>query len=375
MNKIKGFERFQRQVILKGFGEPAQLKLQEARVLVVGAGGLGCPMLQYLAAAGVGHIGIVDGDRVMINNLHRQVLYAPKDEGRSKAEIAATRVREMNPDCEVKAYPVRMSQINALDIMSRYDIVADCTDNFATRYMINDACVLKGLPLAYASVSRFEGQVSLFNVKQPNGKMSGHYRDLFPTAPMAGEVPDCAEAGVLGVLPGIIGTMQATEIIKLITGLGEPLVDRLLTYDALNNRYMEIRYESHPSTRDLHPSHELEFVGTDYEQVCNADNSEHILTSSQFDALRREESVQVIDVREPGELPLLEDYNHIRMPMGVLPSLLYTLRPMTTVFFCQTGIRSLKAARMAAEHFGSEARVYSLQDGIQYFHNHQLHTV
>ena len=375
MNKIKGFERFQRQVVLKGFGEQAQLKLQEARVLVVGAGGLGCPVLQYLAAAGVGHIGIVDGDQVMMNNLHRQVLYAPKDDGRPKAEIAALRVREMNPDCEVRCYPVRLSQANALEIMSGYDIIADCTDNFATRYMINDACVLKGLPLAYASVSRFEGQVSLFNVMMPNGQHSGHYRDLFPTAPMAGEVPDCAEAGVLGVLPGIIGTMQATEIIKWITGMGELLADRLLTYDALNNRYMEMEYGSHPATRDLHPKHELEFVGTDYEQVCNAGNDGHILTSSQFDALLRQETVQVIDVREPGEVPALDEYDHVRMPMGALPALLYTLRPMTTVFFCQSGIRSLKAARMAADHFGDKVRVYSLQDGIQYFHNHKPKTV
>lgn len=375
MNKIKGFERFQRQVILKGLGEKGQVKLQEARVLVVGAGGLGCPVLQYLAAAGVGNIGIVDGDRVMASNLHRQVLYAPKDEGRMKVELAATRVREMSPETEVRAYPVRMMQTNALDIIADYDIVADCTDNFATRYMINDACVLKGLPLAYASVSRFEGQVSLFNVKLPNGEHSGHYRDIFPTPPMAGEVPDCAEAGVLGVLPGIIGSMQATEIIKWITGMGEPLVNRLLTYDALNNRYMELAYESHPSTRDLHPRHELEFVDTDYEQACNAANDGHILTSSQFDVLRRHEPLQVIDVREPGEVPTLDEFDHIRIPMGVLPSLLYTLRPMTTVFFCQSGIRSLRAASMAAAHFGDKAKVYSLQDGIQYFLQHKQKSV
>jgi adenylyltransferase/sulfurtransferase len=375
MNKIKGFERFQRQVILKGFGEQGQLKLQEARVLVVGAGGLGCPVLQYLAAAGVGQIGIVDGDKVMINNLHRQVLYAPRDEGGQKAEIAAARVRELSPETEVKAYPVRLTQTNALDIISGYDIVADCTDNFATRYMLNDACVLKELPLAYASVSRFEGQVSIFNVKKAKGVFSGHYRDIFPTPPLAGEVPDCAEAGVLGVLPGIIGTMQATEIIKWITGVGELLVDKLLTYDALHNRYMEMHYESHPATRELHPRHELEFVDTDYEQACNAANDGHILSSSQFDALRRHEPVQVIDVREPGELPALDEYDHIRMPMGALPALLYTLKPMTTVFFCQSGIRSLKAARMAAAQFGDKAKVYSLQDGIQYFLHHHVKSV
>jgi sulfur-carrier protein adenylyltransferase/sulfurtransferase len=374
MEQIKGFERFQRQVMLKALGEQGQLALQHARVLVVGAGGLGCPVLQYLAAAGVGHIGIVDGDRIQASNLHRQVLYAPKDEGLVKVEVAAARVREMNPDAEVVAFPVRVIAANALDIISGYDIVADCTDNFSTRYMINDACVLRKIPLAYASVSRFEGQVSMFNVTGADAIVSGNYRDLFPTPPMAGEVPDCAEAGVLGVLPGIIGTMQAMEVIKWITRLGDLLVNRLLIYDALNNRFLEMGYEAGIGAKAYYPSQEQQFLETDYEQLCHAGNNGFILTSAQFDLLRQHEPIQVVDVREPGETPELEDQEHLRIPLGALPDLLYTLRPVTTVFFCQSGIRSLKAAHLAASHLGDQVRVYSLQDGIQHFiHSKSAH--
>jgi molybdopterin/thiamine biosynthesis adenylyltransferase/rhodanese-related sulfurtransferase len=370
MTRIKAFERFQRQVILKGMGESGQLKLQEAKVLVVGAGGLGCPVIQYLAAAGVGTIGIVDGDRVSASNLHRQVLYGVKDEGRLKAEISAIRVREMNPEAQVMAYPARLVQENCLEIIRDYDIVADCSDNFATRYMLNDACVLKGIPLAHASVSQFEGQVSLFNVRLPDGGISGHYRDLFPTPPMAGEVPDCAEAGVLGVLPGIIGSMQAMEVIKWITGIGDLLANRLLTYDALDNRFMELAYAHHASTAQHHPSHEAEFLNAHYELTCDTGNEGYILSSEQFDELKRQEPVQVIDVREAHEQPTLEEYNHIRMPLGELPTILYTLKPSTMVFFCQSGIRSVHAAKIAAEHFGPQVKVYSLQDGIHYFIHH-----
>jgi adenylyltransferase/sulfurtransferase len=367
MKKINGFERFQRQVILKGIGEEGQLKLQDAKVLIVGAGGLGCPALQYLAAAGVGEIGIVDGDKVTASNLHRQVLYVMTDVDGMKVDVAAERIRALNPEARVNTHPLRLDQRNCLGIIRAYDIVLDCTDNFATRYMLNDACVLAGKPLVHGSVSRFEGQVGLFNVRMPDGRVSGHYRDLFPTPPMAGEVPDCAVSGVLGVLPGIIGTMQATEAIKWITGMGDLLVDRLLTYDALHNRFMELAYEHREDTRNFHPGHEKEFLDTDYELSCEVGNDGYILNSFQFDELKRRGAVQVIDVREPNEVPSLHDRGHIRIPLAQLPALMYTLNPSPMVFFCQSGIRSLAAAKMAAAHFGDKANVYSLQDGIDYF--------
>ena len=367
MEKIKGFERYQRQVILKGFGESGQLKLQQAKVLVVGAGGLGCPALQYLAAAGVGTIGIVDGDEVSASNLHRQVLYGVKDIGKPKVEVATAAIQSLNPDGKVNAHHIRINQHNCLDIINGYDIVVDCTDNFATRYMLNDACVLKGIPLVHGSVSRFEGQVSVFNVKLKNGKYSGHYRDLFPTPPMAGEVPDCSEAGVLGVLPGIIGTMQASETIKWITGIGDLLMDKLMTYDALHNRFMELRYEHSESTAKFHPVHETEFMDTDYEQACGTGNDGFMISGVDFETLKRREVVQVIDVRESNEVPTLDEYNHVRIPLGKLKSLLFTIKPSTMVFFCQSGIRSLTAARIASEHFGKKVKVFSLKDGITHF--------
>ncbi|MBD0294073.1 MAG: HesA/MoeB/ThiF family protein, partial [Flavisolibacter sp.] len=211
-------ERYQRQVILQEFGEAGQQKLLQAKVLVIGAGGLGCPVLQYLAAAGVGVVGIADDDIVSLTNLHRQVLYSMSDIGKSKVERAAAILRQLNPDIEIIPYHLRLTNKNALDIITAYDIVVDATDNFPTRYLLNDACVLLSKPLIYGAVSKFEGQVAVFNGVGSSGEKSVNYRDLFPVPPQEDEVPNCAEAGVLGVLPGIIGSLQAGEVIKLITG-------------------------------------------------------------------------------------------------------------------------------------------------------------
>jgi adenylyltransferase/sulfurtransferase len=239
------YERYQRQIILKGFGEEGQQKLLQAKVLVIGAGGLGCPALQYLAAAGVGTIGIVDDDVISLSNLHRQVLYTPDDIDHPKVEVAASKLRQLNPDVNIYPYRIRLEKSNAFEIIRQYDLLIDGTDNFASRYMINDACFLLNKPLIYGAVSQYEGEVAVFSPHFLMGSTRGvNYRDLFPNPPKDGEVLNCAEAGVLGVLPGIIGTMQAAEAIKLITGIGTPLMNKLLTYNVLSQEIYEVSLPS-----------------------------------------------------------------------------------------------------------------------------------
>src|SRR6266498_4667320 len=250
MDKKELYERYQRQIILPEFGEEGQQKLLKAKVLVIGAGGLGCPILQYLAAAGIGIIGIMDDDVVALNNLHRQVLYSVNDIGSSKAYRAANILSQLNPKIKIIPYNERLTVQNALSLFNEFDIIIDGTDNFSTRYMINDACVLLNKPLVYGAISQFEGQVSVFRNKNEENV---NYRDIFPDPPREGEVLNCAEAGVLGVLPGIIGTMMANETIKLITGIGEPLIDQLFTYNALNNQVYQLNLSARKETRSLIP--------------------------------------------------------------------------------------------------------------------------
>src|SRR6187551_2266018 len=261
----KLYERYHRQIILPEFGEEGQQKLIFAKVLVIGAGGLGCPALQYLTAAVIGTIGIVDDDTVALNNLHRQVLYSVNDIGSSKAERATQILQQLNPEIKIISYNERLTTQNALMIFDNFDIIIDGTDNFSTRYMINDACVLLNKPLVYGAISQFEGQVSVFKNKNVNDV---NYRDIFPDPPKDGEVLNCAEAGVLGVLPGIIGTMMANETIKMITGIGEPLIDQLFTYNALNNQVYILKLSARQETRSLIPKNKQEFLKTDYEWLC-----------------------------------------------------------------------------------------------------------
>ena len=224
--------RYSRHIVIPEFNIEGQKKLKAAKVLVVGSGGLGSPLLLYLTAAGVGNIGIIDHDVVDDSNLQRQVLFTVNDIGQSKAETAKTRLQQLNPHVNFTVYNEALTSKNALRIIENYDIVADGTDNFPTRYLVNDACVLSNKINVYASIFRFEGQVSVFNFLKEDEERGPNYRDLFPTPPPPGMVPSCAEGGVLGVLPGIIGSMQASEVIKIITGIGEPLVGRLFLYDA-----------------------------------------------------------------------------------------------------------------------------------------------
>lgn len=366
-DKMKGKssqERYQRQVTLKGFGKASQQALLKAKVLVIGAGGLGCPVLQYLTAAGIGCIGIVDDDVVSISNLHRQVLYDTNDIGKTKVSVAAAKLRLMNPDTELVEYPIHLDNNNCLNIINAYEIIVDCTDNFASRYMINDACVLKGKPLVYAAVNRFEGQVAVFNVLHKGKGKTGNYRDLFPRQPAPGEVMNCAEAGVLGVLPGIIGSIQASETIKLITGIGEPLVNQLMTYNTLDNRVNIFGYRSQKLSEGIFPRSEMDFLKMNYENECVTEGHLFGIGAGKFDEMLRQEGIRFIDVREIHELPVVAEFETTRIPLGELKQKINELAEDTIVFFCQSGIRSLQAAIMTAEHFGEPGRFYSLLGGI-----------
>ncbi len=355
-------ERYQRQVILKGFGDAAQKAMLQAKVLVIGAGGLGCPVLQYLTAAGTGCIGIVDDDTVSISNLHRQVLYDTNDIGKPKVLVAAFKLRLMNPDTELVEYQIRMDKNNCLGIISEYDIIVDCTDNFASRFMINDACVLKGKALVYAAVNRFEGQVAVFNISTEGKQRTGNYRDLFREQPEQSEVMNCTEAGVLGVLPGIIGNMQANETIKLITGIGKPLINQLLTYNTLNNNTIIFKYNNNSSATKM-PVTENDFLQMNYEVQCLKDFTFKIDIET-FDAMLLQNNTKVIDVREYDELPLVTEFENTIISLGELQQRLNELKEEKIIFFCHSGSRSLKAAAMSADYFGNAKRCYSLQGGI-----------
>src|SRR2546428_9964027 len=254
--------RYSRHLIMPEVGMEGQQKLKAARVLCIGAGGLGSPLALYLAAAGVGTLGIVDFDVVDFTNLQRQIIYAPADVGRKKLDSAADKLKAINPFVQVKTFETRLSSENALDLFREFDIIADGTDNFPTRYLVNDACVLMGKPNVYGSIFRFEGQASVFATKE-----GPCYRCLYPEPPPPGLVPSCAEGGVLGVLPGMIGMIQATETVKLIMGIGEPLIGRFLLYDALRMRFRELKLRRDPDCPVCGP---LPTVTTliDYEQFC-----------------------------------------------------------------------------------------------------------
>ena len=356
----KLYERYHRQIILPEFGEEGQQKLILAKVLVIGAGGLGCPALQYLTAAGIGTIGIVDDDTVALNNLHRQVLYSVNDIGSSKAERAAKILEGLNPEIKIIAYSERLNNQNALMLFDEYDIVIDGTDNFSTRYMINDACVLLNKPLVYGAISQFEGQVSVFRNKNEEDV---NYRDIFPDPPKDGEVLNCAEAGVLGVLPGIIGTMMANETIKLITGIGEPLIDQLFTYNALNNQVYQLNLSSRKETRSLIPKDEKEFLKIDYEWLCASPVQEAEIDTVTFNRLIKGD-VDVVDVREPHEIPAVNEFLHIRIPLAQLADNISLIKSDTVIAFCQSGKRSLQAAKILSGIFGDTKKVYSLRGGI-----------
>jgi sulfur-carrier protein adenylyltransferase/sulfurtransferase len=358
--------RYNRHIIIKEFGLDAQKKLKAAKVLVIGSGGLGSPVLLYLAAAGVGTIGIVDFDVVDDSNLQRQVLFGVHDVGKSKAEAARQRLQSLNPFINIEVHNVQFTSKNALELIKKYDVVADGTDNFPTRYLVNDACVLLDKPNVYASIFQFEGQVSVFNYRNSTGELGPNYRDLYATPPPPGLVPSCAEGGVLGVLPGIIGSLQALEVIKVITGVGEILSGRFYIFDALN-------FESRTFNLKRNPNNPLNGVNPtikeliDYEEFCSLKTVERaireISVKELYDWQVRGEDFQLIDVREPHEYDIVNLGAEL-IPLGVVSKHAEKIdRTKKVVIHCKTGGRSAKAIRELEDKFGF-TNLYNLKAGI-----------
>ncbi|NII29647.1 molybdopterin-synthase adenylyltransferase MoeB [Pseudoflavitalea sp. X16] len=358
--------RYNRHIIIPEFGLEAQQKLKAAKVLIVGSGGLGSPALLYLAAAGVGTIGIVDFDIVDDSNLQRQVLFGVESVGKPKVEAAKARLQALNPHINLVLYNTQLTSQNALDILKDYDLVADGTDNFPTRYLVNDAAVLLGKPNIYASIFQFEGQVSVFNYRNKEGVLGPNYRDLYPTPPPPGLVPSCAEGGVLGVLPGIIGSLQALEVIKVITGVGDPLAGRFYIFDALNfeSRTFNI------SRRDDNPLNGKNPTITaliDYEQFCGMKAVEkpikEITATELYDWQVKGEPFQLIDVREKHEYDLVNIGAEL-IPLATVADNADKFRRDTkVVVHCKMGGRSAKAIRELEEKFGF-TNLYNLKGGI-----------
>jgi sulfur-carrier protein adenylyltransferase/sulfurtransferase len=361
-------ERYDRQIKLKQLGEAGQQKLLQAKVLVVGAGGLGCPVLQYLAAAGIGTLAIIDDDKVALNNLHRQPLYKETDIGLSKAETAASHLRQLNPDIEIIFFNARLDSSNALTLLEEYDVIIDGSDNFATRYMVNDACVLLNKPLVYGAISQVEGQVAVFN----QSPQSANYRDLFPRPPKAGEVLNCEQAGVMGVLPGIIGTMMANETIKLITGMGNTLIDQVLVFNALNNQTHILNIKANRDTRVLIPADKEDFQSLNYEWLCGEAASSLEIDALVFDSYIGDEKAVFIDVRETGELPAVTEFKHQHIPLSKLKTEWPDMTVDTIIVFCQSGKRSLEAATYLSALPVHSKKIVSLKGGIVQWKQEQL---
>ncbi len=359
--------RYNRHIIIPGFGMEAQQKLKAAKVLVIGSGGLGSPALLYLAAAGVGTIGIVDFDVVDDSNLQRQVLFGVDEIGKPKVEAARRRLESLNPYIKLNIYNTHLNSQNALDIIRDYDVIADGTDNFPTRYLVNDASVLLGKPNVYASIFQFEGQVSVFNYKDAQGNAGPNYRDLYPTPPPPGLVPSCAEGGVLGVLPGIIGSLQALEVIKVITGVGETLSGRFFIFDALNfeSRTFNIRPREDNPVNGKNPTI-TELI--DYEQFCGMRAIEEaplkeITAKELYDWQVRGEKFQLIDVREPHEYDIVNIGGEL-IPLATVSANSERIdRDRKVVVHCKMGGRSAKAIRELEEKFGF-SNLYNLKGGI-----------
>jgi adenylyltransferase/sulfurtransferase len=359
--------RYSRHLIMPEVGMEGQLKLKQAKVLCIGAGGLGSPLALYLGAAGVGKIGIVDFDVVDFTNLQRQIIHGTADVGRTKLDSARDTLLEINPNIEVEAFPTRLSSENALDIFREFDIVADGTDNFPTRYLVNDACVLLGKPNVYGSIFRFEGQASVFYAEQ-----GPCYRCLYPEPPPPGLVPSCAEGGVLGVLPGIVGCIQAMETIKLILGRGEPLIGRLLLFDALGMKFRELKLHKNPDC-PICGTHRTITQLIDYEQFCGIRGEEETpvqrtgipeTTPVELKKMMDEHKPFVlVDVREPHEYQICRIPGSILIPLGDVPKRMNELDSADEiVVHCKSGMRSAKAVDLLMK--SGFRKIHNLKGGI-----------
>jgi adenylyltransferase/sulfurtransferase len=339
--------RYSRHLVMPEVTLAGQQRLKAARVLCVGAGGLGSPLALYLAAAGIGTLGLVEFDRVDLTNLQRQVLYSTTDVGRTKLAAASERLAALNPEVEVVPHALRLTGENVMAIVREYDVVADCTDNFPTRYLVNDACVLAGKPDVYASIYRFEGQVSVFDARR-----GPCYRCLFPEPPPPGLVPSCADGGVLGVLPGVVGSLQALEVLKLVLGVGEPLVGRLALFDALGFALRELKFAKDPACAVCGKSPTVR-APVDYEAFCGtgvaaegaAGRGLPVIGAAVLAARRHAgEAPEILDVREPHELEIAHIAGARAVPLGELPARLHELDSAREyVIACHGGLRSIEA--------------------------------
>lgn len=368
MLKREEISRYSRHLLLPEIGVTGQEKLKNARVLVVGAGGLGCPVLLYLTAAGVGEIGIIDFDRIDESNLQRQILYTVEDIGKFKSEVSGDKLARQNPYVRFTIYTGQLNNKNALEIIGNFDIVVDGTDNFPTRYLVSDACTILDKPLIYGSIHRFEGQVSVFNSTNKNGIKGPTYRCLFPVPPTSESSPNCSAIGVLGVLPGIIGTMQANETIKLITGAGETLSGKLLLINALTMNFDMIEIQrNNEAIKEAALSHE-KFLKTDYNFVCeDLQKSEKIknITAKELMMLfESKEELQILDVREDGEMPEVKELVDLQIPIVCLTEFVGKIsRKKKVIVFCRSGGRSKKAIELLQKDFGF-VNLYNLDGGV-----------
>ncbi|HEY7534618.1 MAG TPA: molybdopterin-synthase adenylyltransferase MoeB [Thermodesulfobacteriota bacterium] len=359
--------RYSRHLIMPEVGVEGQEKLASSSVLCIGAGGLGSPLALYLAAAGVGHLGIVDFDVVDFSNLQRQIIHSEATVGNLKVESAKERIHGINSEVEVETYNLRLTSENALDIMKEYDIVVDGTDNFATRYLVNDSCVILGKPNVYGSIFRFEGQVSVFDAKR-----GPCYRCLYPEPPPPGMVPSCAEGGVLGILPGIIGTLQAAEAIKLLLGKGNTLIGKLLFLDVMEMKIRELKLRKDPNCPICGENPTIKRL-IDYEEFCglgrgeeqaSGDGADLEVTVDEFnDLLQAKKNIVVLDVREPGEYEICHIEGSKLIPLGELGSRVNELDTADDIIVhCHHGVRSLRATRFLRDMGFKKAK--SLKGGI-----------
>jgi len=357
--------RYQKHLNLPEWGLDGQLTIKKSRVLVVGAGGLGCPVLLYLTAAGVGRIGVVDPDVVDLSNLQRQVLYTTSDVGQSKAKAAVAHLQRLNPDLRFDTHAQALDSTNARALIDAYDVVVDCTDNFSVRYLVNDWCVTLNKPFVYGAIHRFEGQVAIFNAEMADGQRGPTYRCVFPENPSQMEIPNCAETGVLGVLPGVIGTYQATEVLKLLTGIGEPLTDKLLMTDLLSHTSRTIRIRRRVDAVEM----ARQGIADRQKPESKAGEAPKKITArSLADRLEQGESIFLLDVREREEYDLCHLDGAVLIPVGMIAATAAADRKriptdVPVVIYCHHGIRSANVANYLYTQ-GGYTNLYNLEGGI-----------
>ncbi len=350
-------KRYQKHLLLPQIGQEGQQKLKDAKVLVVGAGGLGCPVLLYLAAAGVGKIGIVDGDSVDLSNLQRQVLYQTQDINQPKAQTAVTRLKELNYLLDYQVHLHFLKEENATEIIQEYDLVVDCTDNFAVRYLINDVCVQQQKPFVYGAIHQFEGQVSVFNYQDKEGNLGPTYRCLFPEEPSQEEIPNCTLVGVMGILPGVIGTYQATEVIKIITGIGKVLSGQLLMLDLLENTQQKIKFKRRKDAEQL--------IFPAKEPIPAEERKMKTISVEELEAIIQvQKPVFLLDVRNPFEYDICHLENAVLIPMNTIPDNAQQIpQDLPVIVYCHHGQRSASVIDFLEQKYHFK-NLYNLTGGI-----------